>query len=619
MVRTWIGAAVLPLFAACAASPTQSPPAPEPEVERGPVQLLVERFTRGGSRDFYVMEPDGSRVGSFPTMPREVIQVVPSPDGRTLAQLVQLPTGEVHLWLADRDGRSRRPLLTGDRWVASVAWSPDSSKLAVSQTTLDTELDVWVVGADGSGLADLTPDPDNVVFFDANPSWSPDGARIVFASNRSGTYTHLYTVTPGGAEPRPLLAASQTTLEHHPVWSPDGGHIAFIGGEPGAAVGIGLVTPDGQGYRILGPVGRPESLAWSPDGRLLYASAAAANYEIYALDTVTGLSQDLTGTAIDHDFRAVPLRSVASGPWLGFAPLARYTSDRPAPLTLATGDLEGDGAVDLVSLQPSLGQVRLHQGLGGGALRELGGLDAPASPRALVVAGVDRGEALDVAALGESEAWVWRGSLGGPGTAEVLPLPGQGRAMVAGDFSWVGSSQLAMLVESDGGAMRLVILRALWHRGAHRARRRRDRLLAPGPGMHRRRQRRGLARHRGDHARSGRPGAAPPDRGDLLHNPGGRGHRSRDGLSHATVLRRPRRRPARRPGPAAAGPAERPCGAPLHRHRLRPRGRAVGERHGARGGRRGPGRRRRIWWWHRGRPARSSSSAISATAVSPRR
>ncbi|MBI5070581.1 MAG: PD40 domain-containing protein [Deltaproteobacteria bacterium] len=459
-MRAYSWAVLSALLAACGGSSLRDPPRPppEPEVSRGPVQLLVERFTRGGTRDFYLVEPDGSRLASFPAMPREVTQVVPSPDGRTLAQLVQQPTGEVHLWLADRDGRNRRPLLEGDRWVASVAWSPDSTRLAVSQTTLDTELDVWVVGADGTGLADLTPDPDPVAFFDANPSWSPDGTRIVFSSNRGGTYSHLYTVAPaGGAEPQPVLAVSQESMEHHPAWSPDGRRIAFLGGLPGTAVGIGLVEPGGMGYTILPAVGRPENLAWSPDGRILYASAAGGAYDIQALDPSTGLSQNLTDTSVDHEVRAVPLRAVPAGPWRGFGPLARYESTRPPPLALAGGDVEADGATDLVSLLPTLGQVRVHQGTGGGALHDLGSLDAPAGPRALLTTRVDRDGAVDLAALGATELWVWRGGPGGPGTPAALPLPGQGRALVAGDFSWTGTSQLASLVEAGGGAMRLVL------------------------------------------------------------------------------------------------------------------------------------------------------------------
>ena len=43
-------------------------------------------------------------------------------------------------------------------------------------------LEVYVMNADGSGQTNLTNNPAN----DSHPSWSPDGSRIVFYSNRDG-------------------------------------------------------------------------------------------------------------------------------------------------------------------------------------------------------------------------------------------------------------------------------------------------------------------------------------------------------------------------------------------------------------------------------------------------
>jgi hypothetical protein len=155
--------ALVPLLAAaCTAGPgaPPSPPPDEAEVPRAAVELLVERASRSGARSYYTMAPDGSRVAPFEGIPPDALAVVPSPDGRELALLRRAePDGDVHLWLMRRDGSDLRVVLDGIRVIQAVAWSPDGARLALSQSTLTTEADLWVVNRDGTGALDLTPDP----------------------------------------------------------------------------------------------------------------------------------------------------------------------------------------------------------------------------------------------------------------------------------------------------------------------------------------------------------------------------------------------------------------------------------------------------------------------------
>jgi TolB protein len=52
------------------------------------------------------------------------------------------------------------------------------------------------VKTDGSGLVQLTHDSGGKVN-DGADSWSPDGAKIAYTSNRSGTY-QIYTMNADG-------------------------------------------------------------------------------------------------------------------------------------------------------------------------------------------------------------------------------------------------------------------------------------------------------------------------------------------------------------------------------------------------------------------------------------
>ncbi|HVX15380.1 MAG TPA: hypothetical protein VHC22_29595 [Pirellulales bacterium] len=73
--------------------------------------------------------------------------------------------------------------------------------------------------ADGSNPVNLT----NSASYDSDPTWSPDGKQIAFASNRSGVLGsfHIWAMDADGANPRRLVARN-TIGFIYPSWSPDG-------------------------------------------------------------------------------------------------------------------------------------------------------------------------------------------------------------------------------------------------------------------------------------------------------------------------------------------------------------------------------------------------------------
>jgi serine/threonine-protein kinase len=105
------------------------------------------------------------------------------------------------------------------------------------------------------------------------PSWSPDGSRIVFASDRDGDFD-LYVVNADGTDLRQLTNEEGNEIE--PAWSPDGTRIAYHQSGISSDLGpLAVLTLDGDRVvsegLVPGPdliVGRP---AWSPDGtRIAY-------------------------------------------------------------------------------------------------------------------------------------------------------------------------------------------------------------------------------------------------------------------------------------------------------------------------------------------------------------
>jgi Tol biopolymer transport system component len=223
-----------------------------------------------------------------------------SPDGSRVAVLCSVPGGSFQLWSVTAGGANPAKLAetgaAGESAYADVAWAPVGNQIAFIAAG-PAGFDLFVVGADGSGLKNLTADR----ALDRSPVWSSDGSRIAFISGEltggdpivvsadgtgrrplaSGGTSSEVSWQPGGDailfDRQPIDASSAeagiwtvradgtglTRLVDRgssPVWSPNGDRIAFI------ADGIRVAQADGTAVRRVASGSRISRLAWSPDG-----------------------------------------------------------------------------------------------------------------------------------------------------------------------------------------------------------------------------------------------------------------------------------------------------------------------------------------------------------------
>jgi TolB protein len=242
------------------------------------------------------VDEDGRQVRKLTLSPGLYSSLSWSPDRRSLAVALRRGSDQgIYVLSVDRPNVPRR-ILTGvaGNQAFAPAWSPEGKALAFT-AMLDGNVDVYVVGADGSGLRRLTADP----AIDVSPTWSPTGAFIAFVSDRGGK-PNLYIVSTAGGSPRALtteqfcdspawsvlneiaygsrtprgttirivkaLASEPNTTEipigSSPTFSPDGQRIAFLGsGSDGGDVYT--ANRDGSGIHRIASGGRHRYLAWA--------------------------------------------------------------------------------------------------------------------------------------------------------------------------------------------------------------------------------------------------------------------------------------------------------------------------------------------------------------------
>ncbi len=234
------------------------------------------------------------------------------------------------LFVADADGTNQVQLTSGTIGYGdnAAAWSPGGTLIAFDRAqTSDTNdpdapSDIWTIAANGSGLKRLT----NTAANELNPTFSPDGARIAFESNRAGNY-EIYSMKIDGSDVRRLTnnaaddgsaswspdrtkiafhtnrygnyeiatmnadgtgvtrLTSNAAIDAFPSWSPDGTKIVFVSTRSGGDFDLVTMAANGSGQTVILDTAEDEvNSVWAPDGtRILYDSDLYGDYDIFSV------------------------------------------------------------------------------------------------------------------------------------------------------------------------------------------------------------------------------------------------------------------------------------------------------------------------------------------------
>jgi serine/threonine protein kinase len=156
--------------------------------------------------------------------------------------------------------------------------SPDGKRVAVTRGPVGAN-DLWI--EEGARNSRFTFGQGNNVF----TIWSPDGRRVVFASNRKGVLD-LYQKPADGSGSEELLFESADTKQPD-SWSPDGRFILYWSAQNKGDLMVLPLAPDqktgdGKPYAFLSTPFNEQNGVFSPDGKwVAYESNESGRYEIY--------------------------------------------------------------------------------------------------------------------------------------------------------------------------------------------------------------------------------------------------------------------------------------------------------------------------------------------------
>jgi Tol biopolymer transport system component len=224
-------------------------------------------FRRGGHGELFKLKLNGTTA----SVPVEVTHgnagirgLSVSRDGKTIYFGSQQGLDRFGIWRI-REGETVPVRITPEN-IAAIAPAVDPRGHILTFAQLQVDQNLWLYDVQLRGEPRLLVPSTQAEY---SPAFSPDGRRLAFISDRSGT-PNIWISDLNGGEPRQLTSLREGEMPMWPAWSPDGSRITFYSRRKGvnyayetdAASGTTRTLRSGDDYSL--------SPHYSADGKSLY-------------------------------------------------------------------------------------------------------------------------------------------------------------------------------------------------------------------------------------------------------------------------------------------------------------------------------------------------------------
>jgi len=282
---------------------------------------VVDRESPTGPWGLYllsVLKREKRRLTSLPTPFFGDFDPAFSPDGRTLAFVRHRShgVGDLHLQALTADLRPRGEpvrLTTGVRFAGSPVWTPNGREIVYAAGASWLDCDIWRVAVPGPAASQRLAFGEGV----GSLAMSRQGTRLVYGrESRDYNLWRLELARPGVAAGSPVRLASSTRVDWFPSYSPDGRKICFSSNRSG---NYELFVGDADGSHAAPVAGTSSDFIgvtrWSPDGRrIVLASSREGQRDLQLINADGSQPRWLTSHPGDDVF---PVWS-RDGKWIYF-------------------------------------------------------------------------------------------------------------------------------------------------------------------------------------------------------------------------------------------------------------------------------------------------------------
>lgn len=241
----------------------------------GKIAFTCQIFKDSRYNQICLMNADGSNSHRL-TTEDEFDHIYPSlaPDGQSLVFSANM-TGGYEIYSLDWQGNQAQVTdekLEGKFGAFAPEISPDGKSIVYARIASDKDKSIWILDRASGQTHWVFGSIDSGGW---DPSWSPDGTRILFMSDRSGS-DQLHTIAVDGSDIRQIT--DMPDLRGRNDWSPDGYTIGTYVGGPWTRE-IVLMNPDGSNIRYLTDGGNNLAPSFSPDGQWVAMTSYKDNYQ----------------------------------------------------------------------------------------------------------------------------------------------------------------------------------------------------------------------------------------------------------------------------------------------------------------------------------------------------